>query len=91
MRLLPRGGGGMSFKAVSDCINDNNIDPEVLVYLTDGHCDQTLFDSQHETVWLMTHHDNFSLSEVVSFKSHSFEALSRIFLPRCYLSNSLPA
>ena len=91
VRLSPHGGGGTSFKPVFDYIDDNNIDPEVVVYLTDGYGDQTLFTSQHDTVWLTTHHDDFSWGEVVSFKSHSFKAQSRILLPRCHLSNSLPA
>lgn len=62
------GGGGTSFKPVFDYIDDNDIEPEVVVYLTDGYGDQNLFTTTHETVWLTTHSEAFDWGTVIKFE-----------------------
>jgi predicted metal-dependent peptidase len=68
VRLSPHGGGGTSFKPVFDYIDQQGIDPEVVVYLTDGYGDQSTFTSAHDTVWLTTHHTDFPWGEVIKFE-----------------------
>lgn len=36
--LTPKGGGGTDFKPGFEFIDDHNLDPEIVVYLTDGEC-----------------------------------------------------
>lgn len=68
VKLTAHGGGGTSFKPVFDYIDDNNIEPEVVVYLTDGHGDQNSFTSQHDTVWLTTSSTAFPWGEVIKYE-----------------------
>jgi predicted metal-dependent peptidase len=68
VRLKPHGGGGTAFKPVFDYVDDNDIDPEIIVYLTDGYGDQNSFDTTHDTVWLTTGSTAFNWGEVVEFK-----------------------
>jgi predicted metal-dependent peptidase len=65
VQLVAHGGGGTSFKPVFDYIDDNNIEPECVVYLTDGYGDQAHFTSAHETVWLTTHSVDFTWGTVI--------------------------
>ena len=67
MRLSPYGGGGTSFDPVFDYIDEHKLDPEVVVYLTDGYGNQNDFTSKHETVWLTTHNPKFDWGTVVEF------------------------
>ena len=67
VRLSPHGGGGTSFVPVFDYIDEHGLDPEVVVYLTDGYGDQHNFTSKHETVWLTTGSPNFTWGKVVEF------------------------
>jgi len=60
--------GGTSFSPVFDYIDDNGIEPEVVVYLTDGYGDQNTFTTAHETVWLTTHSENFDWGTVIKFE-----------------------
>lgn len=69
IKIKVPGGGGTSFKPVFDYIDDNDIDPEVVIYLTDGYGDQDDFTSTHETIWLTTHNENFSWGKVIKFES----------------------
>jgi predicted metal-dependent peptidase len=62
------GGGGTSFKPVFDWVDDNNIDPECVVYLTDGYGDQSSFTTTHETVWLTTGTTSFDWGTVIKFE-----------------------
>ena len=62
------GGGGTSFKPVFDWIDDNAIEPECVVYLTDGYGDQSQFTASHETVWLTTGTTAFSWGTVIKFE-----------------------
>ena len=71
VQLSPYGGGGTSFQPVFDYIDANGIDPEVVVYLTDGYGDQNHFTTKHETVWLTTHSEDFSWGTVVKFESEA--------------------
>jgi len=63
-----KGGGGTSFKPVFDWIDTNAIDPECVVYLTDGYGDQSEFTTNHETVWLTTGTTSFDWGHVIKFE-----------------------
>lgn len=69
--LKLQGGGGTSFEPVFDWVDENGIDPEVVVYLTDGYGDQNRFTTKHETVWLTTHNEDFSWGTVIPFESEA--------------------
>lgn len=60
--------GGTSFSPVFDYIDDNGIEPDVVVYLTDGYGDQDTFTTTHETVWLTTHSEDFDWGTVIKFE-----------------------
>lgn len=68
VRLEAKGGGGTSFKPVFDWIDDNAIEPECVVYLTDGYGDQNTFTTTHETVWLTTGTTSFDWGTVIKFE-----------------------
>ena len=65
VKLSPHGGGGTSFKPVFDYIDEQGIEPEVVVYLTDGYGDQNSFTTKHETLWVTTHSEEFSWGQVI--------------------------
>ena len=65
--LKLQGGGGTRFKPVFDYIDDNGIEPEVVVYLTDGLAN-TDFTTPHETVWLTTHSEDLKFGTVIKFE-----------------------
>ena len=67
VRLSPYGGGGTSFDPVFDYIDEHKLDPEVVVYLTDGYGNQNDFTSKHETVWLTTGSTDFAWGTVIEF------------------------
>ena len=69
--LTLQGGGGTDFEPVFNYIDENNIDPEVVVYLTDGYGTQNCFTSTHETVWLTTHCKDFNWGTVIPFESEA--------------------
>lgn len=66
--LKLQGGGGTAFDPVFSYIDENGIEPEVVVYLTDGYGNQNSFTTKHETVWLTTHSINFDWGTVVKFE-----------------------
>ena len=66
--LKMQGGRGTSFTPVFDYIDDNGIEPEVVVYLTDGYGDQNSFTTPHETVWLTTGTTDFDWGTVIKFE-----------------------
>jgi predicted metal-dependent peptidase len=53
---------------VFDWIDNNAIDPECVVYLTDGYGDQSQFTTNHETVWLTTGTEAFDWGHVIKFE-----------------------
>lgn len=63
------GGGGTAFGPVFDWVEEHGVEPEVLIYLTDGygHCDHD--SSPYPTVWLTTGATEFPFGEVVEFKN----------------------
>ena len=67
VRLSPHGGGGTAFDPVFDYIDEHKLDPEVVVYLTDGYGNQNDFTSKHETVWLTTGSTDFAWGTVIEF------------------------
>jgi predicted metal-dependent peptidase len=52
---------------VFDYIDENGIDPEVVVYLTDGLAN-TDFTTPHETVWLTTLAEDLKFGTVIKFE-----------------------
>ena len=68
VKLIGYGGGGTAFEPVFDYIDANDIDPEVVVYLTDGYGDQSEFTSAHETIWLTTHSEAFDWGTVIKYE-----------------------
>ena len=66
--IQSKGGGGTSFKPVFDWVDHNAIDPECVVYLTDGYGDQSQFTTNHETVWLTTGSEAFDWGHVIKFE-----------------------
>ena len=67
VQLTQRGGGGTLFDPVFDYIDGHGLDPEIVVYLTDGYGNQHDFTSKHETVWLTTGTTNFPWGTVIEF------------------------
>jgi predicted metal-dependent peptidase len=67
LKLTPHGGGGTAFKPAFDYIDEHNLDPEIVVYLTDGYGDQNDFTSKHDTIWLTTACSEFEWGTVVEF------------------------
>lgn len=65
VKLTAHGGGGTAFKPVFDYIDEQGIEPEVVVYLTDGYGDQNSFTTHHETIWLTTHSEAFDWGTVI--------------------------
>ena len=65
--IKTKAGGGTEFKPAFDYIDDQGIDPEVVVYFTDGHADSD-FTTKHETVWLTTGSTNFKFGTVIKFE-----------------------
>jgi len=69
VKLEPHGGGGTAFEPVFNWVDDNGIEAEAIVYLTDGYGDQNHFTTKHETVWLTTHSEDFNWGTVIKFES----------------------
>ena len=65
--IKTKAGGGTAFKPAFDYIDDQGIDPEVVVYFTDGYADSD-FTTKHETVWLTTGSTNFKFGTVIKFE-----------------------
>jgi predicted metal-dependent peptidase len=62
------GGGGTAFGPVFDYVNENGIEPDVLVYLTDGYGGCDCETPPYPTVWLTTGNTEFPFGDVVEFK-----------------------
>ena len=69
INLSSQGGGGTSFKPVFDYIDTQGLEPEIVVYLTDGYGDQHRFTSLHETIWVSTECEDFSWGDVVMYRN----------------------
>jgi len=69
INLSSPGGGRTSFKPVFDYIDTHFLEPEIVVYLTDGYGDQDCFTSHHETVWVTTEREEFSWGDVVAYRT----------------------
>ena len=67
IKLTAHGGGGTAFDPVFDYIDEHDLDPEVVVYFTDGYGNQNDFTSKHDTVWLTTHSPDFDWGQVIEF------------------------
>ena len=65
--IKTKAGGGTAFKPAFDYIDDQGIDPEVVVYFTDGYADSD-FTTKHETVWLTTGSTNLKFGTVIKFE-----------------------
>ena len=54
LKLEVRGHGGTYFHPVFDWVREQNIDPECLVYLTDGYADTDFAPPDFPTLWIRT-------------------------------------
>jgi predicted metal-dependent peptidase len=62
-------GGGTRFKPAFDYIDDQDLEPEVVVYLTDGECaDTNHFTTPYETVWLTTGSTDLAWGTIIKFE-----------------------
>ena len=68
VKLTGYGGRGTAFEPVFDYVDANDIDPEVVIYLTDGYGDQHEFTSAHETIWVTTHCEDFNWGTVIKYE-----------------------
>jgi predicted metal-dependent peptidase len=51
--LKPVGGGGTDFRPPFKYVHDNNIDPIMLIYLTDGYCSSFAKKPDYPVIWLV--------------------------------------
>lgn len=51
IHLHPKGGGGTDFRPGFDYIQNNDLQPAAVVYLTDGECDDFPEDSDYSVLW----------------------------------------
>jgi predicted metal-dependent peptidase len=59
-KLNPKGGGGTDFRPVFTHINENEEDCKVLIYFTDGYCnDFPKYEPDYTTIWAVKDNDNF--------------------------------
>lgn len=63
------GGGGTAFGPVFDWVEKSGVEPDVLVYLTDGYGGCQCEHPSYPTVWLTTGATEFPFGEVVEFKN----------------------
>lgn len=69
VKLSPHGGGGTAFDPVFAWVDEQGLEPECVVYLTDGYGNQNSFDSPaYDTVWLTTGRTDFNWGLVVEFE-----------------------
>jgi|VirMetMinimDraft_7_1064189.scaffolds.fasta_scaffold02526_13 predicted metal-dependent peptidase len=67
-KFKAHGGGGTAFQPVFEWIDKNDVEPEAVVYLTDGYGDQNSFKSEHDTIWVTTQCEDFNWGEVVKIE-----------------------
>jgi len=58
LKLKVRGSGGTDFKPVFDWIQKQNIQPECIVYLTDGYANTDFQPPEYPTLWIRTCRDS---------------------------------
>ncbi|SIO53867.1 vWA domain-containing protein [Chitinophaga niabensis] len=51
INLNPKGGGGTNFKPGFEFIDDHNLDPETVIYLTDGECYSFPTTPDYNVLW----------------------------------------
>jgi predicted metal-dependent peptidase len=66
--FVPQGGGGTAFQPVFDWVDEQNIRPDVLVYLTDLCGDTDFEPPPYHTIWLTTESEGASFGEVVKYE-----------------------
>lgn len=68
--IKPVGMGGTRFAPVFKYIDDENVHPDCLIYLTDGYGDQaTLDEPDYPVLWLTTDYTKgFAFGEVIEYK-----------------------
>jgi predicted metal-dependent peptidase len=54
IEIKPRGGGGTEFDPLFDYIKDKDIDPDFLIYFTDGHGHVGVEEPDYPIVWATT-------------------------------------
>jgi predicted metal-dependent peptidase len=63
-----KGGGGTDFNPVFDYVRENNLQPETLVYLTDGYGVFPDTKPAYPTIWAMTTDEQVPWGDVVRIK-----------------------
>ena len=61
-------GGGTAFKPAFDYITNRDLDPDVVIYLTDGHASTNFPQPSYDVVWLTTGSTNFAWGTIIEFK-----------------------
>jgi len=73
LNMKYRGRGGTSFKPGFEYLDRHGIEPEVVVYLTDGFGDQNTFSSRHPTIWVTTENTEFPWGTVIKYNTEHEE------------------
>jgi predicted metal-dependent peptidase len=58
-KLEPKGGGGTDFVPGFEWIDENDVEPSAIVYLTDGYCNSFPKDPGCPVMWAVIDNDNF--------------------------------
>jgi len=66
--IKTQAGGGTAFKPAFDYIADEDLDPDVVVYLTDGHASTNFPQPSYDVVWLTTGSTDLAWGTVIEFK-----------------------
>jgi len=68
--LRIKGGGGTSFIPGYDWMEENDIDPLVTIYFTDGECNEFPDEPSFETLWMISEENGFEppFGEVAYYK-----------------------
>lgn len=66
--IKTQAGGGTAFKPAFDYIADQDLDPDVVVYLTDGHASTNFPQPSYDVVWLTTGSTDLAWGTVIEFK-----------------------
>lgn len=68
IQLKPHGGGGTAFEPVFDYVEENDIKPECLVYLTDLYGDHGFAPPPYPTLWACTTNQVASFGDTIEIE-----------------------
>ncbi len=60
IKLQPKGGGGTDFRPGFDFIEEKDLQPKAVVYLTDGECDSFPVDPDYPVLWAQFGNSEFA-------------------------------